>query len=111
MYGIERNLHEMKQDVRNKARSEGSMAEGYQAKECVAFIARFLKRSSKATPEVNECGTSKSFFPKVGHPIKGKGRTSKKKNRGNIIDRNTWAQAHRYVLFNCHCEEVEKYIR
>ena len=111
MYGIERNLHEMKQDVRNKARPEGSMAEGYQAKECVAFIARFLKRSSKATPEVNECGTSKSFFPKVGHPIKGKGRTSKKKNRGNIIDRNTWAQAHRYVLFNCHCEEVEKYIR
>uniref|UniRef100_A0A803LSU4 Uncharacterized protein n=1 Tax=Chenopodium quinoa TaxID=63459 RepID=A0A803LSU4_CHEQI len=91
--------------------SEGSMAEGNQAKECVAFIARFLKRSSKATPEVNECGTSKSFFPKVGHPIKGKGRTSKKKNRGNIIDRNTWAQAHRYVLFNCHCEEVEKYIR
>uniref|UniRef100_A0A803MV02 DUF4218 domain-containing protein n=1 Tax=Chenopodium quinoa TaxID=63459 RepID=A0A803MV02_CHEQI len=111
MYGIERNLHEMKQDVRNKARPEGSMAEGNQAKEYVAFIARFLKRSRKATPKVNECGTSKSFFPKVGHPIKGKGRTSKKKNRrGNIIDRNTWAQAHRYVLFNCHCEEVEKYI-
>uniref|UniRef100_A0A803MD24 DUF4216 domain-containing protein n=1 Tax=Chenopodium quinoa TaxID=63459 RepID=A0A803MD24_CHEQI len=65
MYGIERNLHEMKQDVRNKARPEGSMAEGYQAKECVAFIARFLKRSSKATlEEVNECGTSKSLFPK-----------------------------------------------
>ncbi|XP_021754565.1 uncharacterized protein LOC110719895 [Chenopodium quinoa] len=44
MYGIERNLHEMKQDVRNKARPEGLMAKGYQAKTCVAFIARFLKR-------------------------------------------------------------------
>uniref|UniRef100_A0A803ND11 Transposase n=1 Tax=Chenopodium quinoa TaxID=63459 RepID=A0A803ND11_CHEQI len=96
--------------VRNKALLEGSMAEGYQAKECVAFIARFLKRSSKATPEVNECGTSKSFFPKVGRPIKGKGRTSMKKNCGHIIDHITWAQVHRYVLFNCDCEEVEKYI-
>ncbi|XP_021764842.1 uncharacterized protein LOC110729408 [Chenopodium quinoa] len=34
----------------------------------------------------------------------------KEKNRGHIIDRITWAQAHRYVLFNCDCEEVEKYI-
>uniref|UniRef100_A0A803ND13 DUF4218 domain-containing protein n=1 Tax=Chenopodium quinoa TaxID=63459 RepID=A0A803ND13_CHEQI len=107
----ERNLDEMKQDVRNKARLEGSMTEGYQSKECDAFIARFLKRSSKATPEANECGTSKSFFPKVGRPIKDKRRTSKKKkNRGHIIDRITWAQAHHYVLFNCDCEEVEKYI-
>uniref|UniRef100_A0A803N5B0 DUF4218 domain-containing protein n=1 Tax=Chenopodium quinoa TaxID=63459 RepID=A0A803N5B0_CHEQI len=65
MYGIERNLHEMKQDVQNKARLEGSMAEGYKAKECVAFIARFLKRSSKAISKVNECGTSKSLFLKM----------------------------------------------
>lgn len=46
MYGIERYLHGLKQDVRNKARLEGSMAEGYQAKECIVFVARFLKRSS-----------------------------------------------------------------
>uniref|UniRef100_A0A803M877 DUF4218 domain-containing protein n=1 Tax=Chenopodium quinoa TaxID=63459 RepID=A0A803M877_CHEQI len=39
MYGIERNLQEMKQDVQNKARPKGYMAEGYQAKECIAFIA------------------------------------------------------------------------
>uniref|UniRef100_A0A803LW04 Uncharacterized protein n=1 Tax=Chenopodium quinoa TaxID=63459 RepID=A0A803LW04_CHEQI len=43
-------------------------------------------------------------------PIKGKGRTSKKKDREHILDHNQWVQAHCYVLFNCDCEEVEKYI-
>lgn len=43
MYGVERYLRELMQDVRNKGRPEGSMAEGYQAKECLAFIARHLK--------------------------------------------------------------------
>ncbi|XP_056688096.1 uncharacterized protein [Spinacia oleracea] len=110
MYGIERYLHELKFDVRNKGRSEGSMAEGYQAKECIAFIARHLKRSNISTHDVNECTVSQSFLPKIGRPIEGKGRTSKKKHCGHMIDRMTWAQAHRYVLFNCDCEDVERYI-
>ncbi|XP_021775400.1 uncharacterized protein LOC110739246 [Chenopodium quinoa] len=110
MYGIERYLRGLKQDVRNKARPEGSMAEGYLAKECVAFVARFLNGSNSATPQVNACSTSQSFLPKVGRPIKGKGRTSKKKDREHILDHYQWVQAHRYVLFNCDCEEVEKYI-
>ncbi|XP_021731318.1 uncharacterized protein LOC110698227 [Chenopodium quinoa] len=110
MYGIERYLHGQKQDVRNKARPEGSMAEGYLAKECVAFVARFLNGSNSATPQVNACSTSQSFLPKVGRPIKGKGRTSKKKDREHILDHNQWVQVHHYVLFNCDCEEVEKYI-
>ncbi|XP_021864120.2 uncharacterized protein [Spinacia oleracea] len=111
MYGIERYLWELKQDVRNKGRPEGSMAEGYQAKECAAFIARYLKKSNNPSHIVDNHSNSKSFFPKVGRPIKGKGRTSKKKKHpGFMIDRIIWAQAHRYVLFNCDCEEVERYI-
>uniref|UniRef100_A0A803L750 DUF4218 domain-containing protein n=1 Tax=Chenopodium quinoa TaxID=63459 RepID=A0A803L750_CHEQI len=65
MYGIERYRHGLKQDVRNKARPEGSMAEGYLAKECVAFVARFLKGSNSATLQVNACSTSQSFLPKI----------------------------------------------
>uniref|UniRef100_A0A803MTK3 Uncharacterized protein n=1 Tax=Chenopodium quinoa TaxID=63459 RepID=A0A803MTK3_CHEQI len=71
---------------------------------------RFLKGSNSATPQINACSTSQSFLPKVGLPIKRKGRTSKKKDREHILDHNQWVQAHRYVLFNCDCEEVEKYI-
>lgn len=51
------------------------------------------------------------FFPKIGRPIKGKGRTSKKKHSRFMIDRTTLIQAHRYVLFSCDFEEVEKYIK
>uniref|UniRef100_A0A803MSE6 DUF4218 domain-containing protein n=1 Tax=Chenopodium quinoa TaxID=63459 RepID=A0A803MSE6_CHEQI len=109
MYEIERYLHGLKQDVQNKARPEGSMAEGYLAKECFAFVARFLKGSNSGTPQVNACSTSQSFLPEVGCPIKGKGRTSKKKDREHILYHNQWVQEHRYVLFNCDCEEVEKY--
>ncbi|XP_056691688.1 uncharacterized protein [Spinacia oleracea] len=72
MYGIERYLWELKQDVQNKGRPEGSMAEGYQAKECAAFIARYLKKSNNPSHRVDNHSKSKSFFPKVGRPIKGK---------------------------------------
>ncbi|KAL2901136.1 Serine/threonine-protein kinase atr [Bienertia sinuspersici] len=45
MYAIERYLREMKSDVRNKDRLEGSMAEGFSAKECSRFCARHVMRS------------------------------------------------------------------
>ncbi|XP_057442542.1 uncharacterized protein LOC130734207 [Lotus japonicus] len=42
MYHVERFLRILKSYVRNKARPEGSIAEGYVAEECMAFCARYL---------------------------------------------------------------------
>ncbi|KAL2929947.1 hypothetical protein RDABS01_035357 [Bienertia sinuspersici] len=109
MYAIERYLREMKSDVQNKGCPEGSMAEGFSAKECNRFCARHVMRSHITPTNLVGSHTSQSFLPKVGHPIKGKGKT-RKKDHGFMIDELTWAQAHQYVLFNCNCEEVERYI-
>ncbi|KAL2944084.1 hypothetical protein RDABS01_032431 [Bienertia sinuspersici] len=109
MYAIERYLREMKSDVQNKGRPKGSMAEGFSAKECSRFCARHVMRSHITPNNVVDSHTSQSFLPKVGHPIKGKGK-AREKDYGFIIDELTWAQAHQYVLFNCNCDEVERYI-
>ncbi|XP_057451940.1 uncharacterized protein LOC130743729 [Lotus japonicus] len=42
MYPIERFLRVLKSYVRNKARPEGSIAEGYVSEECMTFCARYL---------------------------------------------------------------------
>ncbi|WOG86100.1 hypothetical protein DCAR_0205298 [Daucus carota subsp. sativus] len=42
MFGIERYLAKLKSYVRNRSKPEGSIAEGYLAKECVTFCNRFL---------------------------------------------------------------------
>ncbi|KAL2904445.1 Formamidopyrimidine-DNA glycosylase [Bienertia sinuspersici] len=115
MYAIERYLRELKSDARNKGRPEASMAEGFLAKECARFVARHLSKSKGPSkgPSVhpNQTSTPQKFLPKLGHPIKGRGKTSKKKQVGTMIDHTTWSQAHQYVLFNCDCEEVERYIK
>ncbi|XP_019189999.1 PREDICTED: uncharacterized protein LOC109184453 [Ipomoea nil] len=43
MYPIERMLYELKKLIRNMARPEGSIAEGYIAKECMTLCSRYLK--------------------------------------------------------------------
>ena len=111
MYAIERYLRELKSDVRNKGRPEASMAEGFLAKECARFVARYLIRSKGPSAHVSEPSISQQFLPKLGHPIRGRGKTSKKKQVGFVIDQITWSQVHQYVLFNCNCEEVERYIK
>ncbi|XP_057246756.1 uncharacterized protein LOC130589507 [Beta vulgaris subsp. vulgaris] len=111
MYAIERYLRELKSDVRNKGRPEGSMAERYLAKECLAFCGRYLNRSNN--PSDNNAvdpSISNTLFPNIGRPIRGKGRNRKKKDYGFMMDHITRAQVHQYVLFNCDSEEVERYI-
>ncbi|XP_056689286.1 uncharacterized protein [Spinacia oleracea] len=110
MYSIERYLHELKDDVRNKAYPEGSMAEAYWAKECLRFCDRYINQSNTPSNIVKP-SISQPFFPNIGRPTWGKGRTTKKNQDGFMIDHATWVQAHQYVLFNSSCEEIEEYIR
>jgi hypothetical protein len=44
MYPVERYMKTLKSYVRNKARSEASMAEGYVKDECIGFITKYLQR-------------------------------------------------------------------
>ena len=47
MYPVERRLGYLKSTVRNKARPEGSIAEGYIVDECLIFCSRFLRMAQK----------------------------------------------------------------
>ncbi|XP_055961889.1 uncharacterized protein LOC130015557 [Mercurialis annua] len=47
MYPIEREMYELKQLIRNTAHPEGSIAEGYIAKECMILCSRYLKGMKK----------------------------------------------------------------
>ena len=42
MYPVERYLRTLKGYVKNKARPEGSIAEGYISEECLTFCSRFF---------------------------------------------------------------------
>ena len=44
MYPIERYIKTLKHDVRNMARPEASMAEGYVRDECLGFIIEYFQR-------------------------------------------------------------------
>jgi hypothetical protein len=44
MYPVERHMKTLKNYVRNTARPEASMAEGYVKDECIGFITEYLQR-------------------------------------------------------------------
>jgi hypothetical protein len=79
-----RYLARLKSHVRNKARIEGSIAEGYLAKECLTFCSRYLE-----SVEIVFNRPIRNSEHSIGAVL-------------NIaLDRKSWIQAHRYVLFNC----------
>ena len=71
----------------NKNYLEGSIAEGYIAKECLTFRSRYFK----------------SVETVFNRPVR-----NVEESTGAVVsitlDSNSWIQAHRYVLFNC--EEI-----
>lgn len=115
MYPIERYLCRLKSDIRNRSCLEGSIAEGYLTKECLTFCSRYMhdgvkmrfKRYTRNYYGATTVQEQSPIFPKVGHPIGGK---RKRKGKAVDLDNRTWTQAHRYVLFNCNSDEIEKYI-
>ena len=70
--------------MHNKTYPEGSIAEGYIAKEYLAFCSRYFKFVETA------------FNRPVWNVEKSMGAVV-----SITLDLNSWIQAHRYVLFNC----------
>ncbi|WCJ26292.1 hypothetical protein M5689_008121 [Euphorbia peplus] len=107
MFSSEREMLKYKRYVRNKARPEGSIAEGYIADECLTFCSRYLERAETrfnrkerncAGVEVKNIGLS--IFSSYGKPL-SKG-TSKELNYAD------WKRAQLYVLRNCN--EVQPFL-
>ncbi|XP_077252318.1 uncharacterized protein LOC143891659 [Tasmannia lanceolata] len=109
MYPVERFLFTLKSYVRNRNYVEGSIADGYLAKECLTFCSRYLEgvESKLNRPLRNDedvqCEIEEGFsmFSTTGRPL-GEGKT-------RPLDRATIEQAHRYVLFNCHAVAPEHF--
>nr|CAN75974.1 hypothetical protein VITISV_028848 [Vitis vinifera] len=109
MYPIERYLHTLKSYVRNKSCPEGSIVEGYIAKECTTFCPRYLHdvetkhdREEKNYVIENNItnGGGLTIFKCMGHTIG--------KSTSHVLSTEEWSQAHLYVLTNC--EEVTSFI-
>ena len=86
---VYRYLLTLKQYVRNRAHPEGSIAKGYLMEECMNFCAMYLDdvETKSNRPLRNYDGGEN-----LGRPL-GEGIPF-------LLDDVTWAQAHRYVLFN-----------
>ncbi|XP_029130648.1 uncharacterized protein LOC114917000 [Cajanus cajan] len=104
MYPIERYLGHLKSFVRNKARPEGSIAEGYLMEEILTYCSRYLddietkwNRIGRVDDEAFKDTQPKSrvakLFPRVGKPI---GASSY-----YTLTPMEKLQAHRHVLTNC----------
>ncbi|KAK9076729.1 hypothetical protein SSX86_005063 [Deinandra increscens subsp. villosa] len=112
MYSIERDLSTLKSYVNNKAFPEGSIAEGYMARESLTFCSRYLSgvETLFSRPIRNDDvdiqnEIEESNFLRPGRPL-GKHENSQPSNRKrkrfpkSDIDERSLKQAHRYVLFN-----------
>jgi hypothetical protein len=109
MYPIERTLGKYKKYVRNKARLEGCIAEGYVADECSNFCSMYL-RGIKTRWNLEERsvhsgveGTEQRLdvFSQRVRPF-GAASTV-------ILDHNEFAKARWYVLR--HCNDTAPYIK
>jgi hypothetical protein len=69
--------------VRNKAAPEGSIAEGYIAEELLTFCSRYLESAQTV------------FNRPHRNPDAARGEV-----KSFSLDEKSWAQAHRYILFN-----------
>lgn len=100
-------MRKFKGYVRNKARPEGSIAEGYIADECMTFCSRYLGRAETrfSRRDRNYDGgeaqqSELSIFTKTGKPLS--------KWVIKELSFQDWKRAHLYILRNC--EEVQPYI-
>ena len=97
MYPIERYLGKMKSFVKNRAASEGCIAECYVGDEVVAFVERYygqnmrnerLPRVDGNSNHINS--SSNTLFPAIGKPVEAA--------HFHRLSRVEMLQAHRHVL-------------
>ncbi|XP_061374183.1 uncharacterized protein LOC133316451 [Gastrolobium bilobum] len=110
MYPIERYLGQLKLYVRNRARPEGSIAQGYLMQEILTFCSRYIDnietrwnrpgRVDDVPNDAQDKSQMDEIFPRVGKPI---GASS----YFNLTSMQR-LQAHRHVLTNCPL--VETYV-
>uniref|UniRef100_A0A2N9GHE4 Transposase-associated domain-containing protein n=1 Tax=Fagus sylvatica TaxID=28930 RepID=A0A2N9GHE4_FAGSY len=108
MYPIERYLRTLKGYVRNKARPEGSIAEGYISEECMTFCSwylhdmdtKFNRPERNVDASQNEATSGLSVFASVN------------RNRQNYtfetLSKSELQMAHHYILTNC--EEIAPWV-
>ena len=107
MYPVERRLGYLKSTVHNKARPEGSIAEGYIVDECLTFCSRYLgdhietRFNRKDRSQDNRRPVGDHEFGIFSDGAKGLGH-SKLQKFEKEFDKMVW-----YVLSKC--EEVELY--
>lgn len=108
MYPGERYLHNLKLYVRNKARLEGSIAEGYLVDECMTLCSRYLdeietrfNRLERNDDGDKDDSKKLSIFSHAGRPL-----GARKNTNLDVYERE---QAHIYALKNC--SEVEPFLQ
>ena len=102
---VDRFLGSLKQFVRNRARPEGSIAEGYIAKECLTFCSMYLRGiETQFNREERNFDVSKEG----GLMVFSQKFRSIGASKYVEIAREELDMAHLYILNNC--EEVEPYI-
>ena len=103
MYPIERYIGRLKKFVRNKARPEGSIAEGYVVEEALHFCEQYLNGVESKfvkVPHVTERKFDLEIFEPCGRPLKGVKFTTL---ADSLLKKAEW-----FVLNNC--PEVEPYV-
>jgi len=110
-YGVKiyRYLGHLKSYVRNTAQPEGSIVEGYIAKEVLTFYAQYMEgmetrtnRPSRVDDYSNsECSQLSTLFPPIGRVVSASSTFE--------LSTTEKTQAHRYVIFNC--SQVKPYIQ
>ncbi|KAL4018209.1 hypothetical protein IC575_021799 [Cucumis melo] len=100
MYPFERYMKVLKAYVRNRARPEGCIAEGYLADECVNFSSGFFNELPKFFRKECRNEELENSVIREGLPISA--------GISIMMDDDDLENAHRYVLFNT--TEIEPFV-
>ncbi|MCO5594661.1 hypothetical protein L7F22_048694 [Adiantum nelumboides] len=101
MFRAERFMGVLKGYVRQKARSEGSMAEGWMLEECMYYVCEYLERTDVEAPRVWTNESSSTMSDEV---LSGKGVPFRLKIQDNL-DIST------FIVYNSECMQqfVDEY--
>ena len=103
MYPFERYLRHLKNNVKNKARVEGSICNAFLVEEASTFCSHYFQQhvqtKHRKVPRNDFSGDGESFGGNISifsHPGRAHGRV-----RTRHLDDREYMAAHNYILFNC----------